>query len=195
MEIELDYISGIAFYTLKGHKFGKQMTAYHTEGRLPSKKRSFLKCLREIPMDKPAIHDIRLNFTFKHFQSILYSNSSSMIKSKDSDSNHDIVLQPIEVDNLMVKTTVHNTSTVSVIVVCIVNPLPIDMFGLLKLTSNLARVEDRLQIIIDEYNTSSVQSGRQKYLFLIRNSNMPNHMSWTVKMWHFGRDALTRYSG
>ena len=67
MEIELDYISGIAFYTLKGHKFGKQMTAYHTEGRLPSKKRSFLKCLREIPMDKPAIHDIRLNFTFKHF--------------------------------------------------------------------------------------------------------------------------------
>ena len=37
-----------------------------------------------------------------------------MIKSKDSDSNHDIVLQPIEVDNLMVKTTVHNTSTVSV---------------------------------------------------------------------------------
>jgi hypothetical protein len=118
-----------------------------------------------------------------------------MIKSKDSDSNHDIVLQPIEVDNLMVKTTVHNTSTVSVIVVCIVNPLPIDMFGLLKLTSNLARVEDRLQIIIDEYNTSSVQSGRQKYLFLIRNSNMPNHMSWTVKMWHFGLDALTRYSG
>ena len=88
-----------------------------------------------------------------------------MIKSKDSDSNHDIVLQPIEVDNLMVKTTVHNTSTVSVIVVCTVNPLPIDMFGLLKLTSNLARVEDRLQIIIDEYNTSSVQSGRQKYLF------------------------------
>jgi len=67
MEIELDYTSGIAFYTLKGHKFGKQMTAYHMEGHLTSKQRTFLKCLREIPMDKPAIHDIRLNFTFKHF--------------------------------------------------------------------------------------------------------------------------------
>ena len=66
MEIELDYISGIAFYTLKGHKFGKQMTAYHMEGHLTSKQSTFLKCLREIPMDKPAIHDIRLNFTLKH---------------------------------------------------------------------------------------------------------------------------------
>ena len=37
-----------------------------------------------------------------------------MIKSKDSDSNHDIVLQPIEVNNQIVKTTVLNTSTVSV---------------------------------------------------------------------------------
>ena len=24
---------------------------------------------------------------------------------------------------------------------------------------------------------------------------MPNHMSWIVKMWHFGKDALTSYSG
>ena len=88
-----------------------------------------------------------------------------MIKSKDSDSNHDIVLQPIAVDNQIVKTTVHNTSSVSVIVVCTFNPLPIDMFGLVKLSSSLTRVEDRLQILIDEYNASSVQSGRQKYLF------------------------------
>jgi len=66
MEIELDYTSSIAFYTLKGHKFGKQMAAYYMEGHLTSKQSTFLKCLREIPMDKPAIHDIRLNFTLKY---------------------------------------------------------------------------------------------------------------------------------
>ena len=24
---------------------------------------------------------------------------------------------------------------------------------------------------------------------------IPNHMSWVVKMWHFGQDSLTEYSG
>ena len=68
------------------------------------------------------------------------------------------------------------------------------MFGLVKLSSSLARVEDRLQLTVNEYNAACVQSGRQQYLSLKLNSKIPNHMSWTVKMWHFGRDALTRYS-
>jgi hypothetical protein len=69
------------------------------------------------------------------------------------------------------------------------------MLGLVKLSGSLARVEDRLQLLVSKYNEASVQSGKQQYLFLIRNSNMPNHMSWTIKMWHFGKDALTSYSG
>ncbi|MGN6707948.1 MAG: hypothetical protein ACTHKF_01195, partial [Candidatus Nitrosocosmicus sp.] len=27
------------------------------------------------------------------------------------------------------------------------------------------------------------------------NGKIPNHMSWTVNMWHFGQDALTSYLG
>ena len=69
------------------------------------------------------------------------------------------------------------------------------MLGLVKLSGSLARVKDRLQLLVSKYNEASVQSGKQQYLFLIRNSNMPNHMSWTIKMWHFGKDALTSYSG
>jgi len=68
------------------------------------------------------------------------------------------------------------------------------MFGLVKLSSSLARVEDRLQILVNEYDTASVHNGRQ-YLSLKLNSKIPNHMLWTVKMWHFGKDALTGYSG
>jgi hypothetical protein len=83
---------------------------------------------------------------------------------------------------------------VSVIVAYTLTPIPIDILGLVKLSSSLAGVEDRLQILVSEYNTASVQNGRQ-YLSLLQNSKIPNHMSWAVKMWHFGRDALTSYSG
>jgi hypothetical protein len=118
-----------------------------------------------------------------------------LIKDIDKNSNKDITLQDIDLGDLVIKTTVHNTNTVSVIVACTLNPIPIDMFGLVKLSSSLARVEDRLHLLVNEYNTTSVQSGRQQYLSLKIKSKIPNHMSWTVKMWHFGKDTLTSYSG
>ena len=49
-------------------------------------------------------------------------------------------------------------------------------------------------MIVDEYDPSSIQNGKQ-YLSLKIKSKIPNHMLWTVKMWHFGQDALTSYSG
>jgi hypothetical protein len=147
-------------------------------------------------MDKPAIHDIRLSFTFEHLSSILSASSNPLIKNKDTSSNKDITSQDIELADHVIKTTVHNTSTVSVIVACTLNPIPIDMFGLVKLSSSLARVEDRLQLLVSEYNTTSIQSGRQQYLSLKLNSKIRNHMFRIVKMWHFGQDALlTSYSG
>jgi len=118
-----------------------------------------------------------------------------LIKNIDLHSNKDITLREIDLGDHVIKTTVHNTNTVSVIVACTLNPIPIDMFGLVKLSSSLARVEDRLQILVDEYNSTSIQSGRQQYMSLKLNSKISNHMSWTVKMWHFGQDVLTSYSG
>src|SRR3954468_4099614 len=54
----------------------------------------------------------------------------------------------------------------------------------------------QLQLLVNGYNEASIQNGRQQqYLSLKLNSKIPNHMSWTVKMWHFGQDALTSYSG
>ena len=123
-DIEYEYRSGPTFYTLRGHKFGKPMTVNHTEGinngHLSQKQRTFLQCLREIPMDKPAIHDIRLSFTFYHLWSILATSSPSspLIKNIDTCSNKDITLLDIDLVDHVVKTTVHNTNTVSVIVAC-----------------------------------------------------------------------------
>jgi hypothetical protein len=72
---------------------------------------------------------------------------------------------------------VHNTNTVSVIVACTVNPISIDLLGLARLTSSLARVEDRLQLLVNEYYEASIQSVRQQYPSLKLNSKIPNHMS------------------
>jgi len=62
-------------------------------------------------------------------------------------------------------------------------------------SSSLARVEERLQWLVNDYNTTNSQSAKQQYLSLLLNSKIPIHTSWTVKMWHFGQDALTSYSG
>jgi hypothetical protein len=121
-------------------------------------------------------------------------SSSSLIKNIDAHNNKDITLQEIDLGDHVVKTTVHNTNTVSVIVACTLNPIPIDMLGLVKLSSSLAILEDRLQGIVNGYNSTSIQNGEQ-YLSLKLKSKIPSHMSWTVKMWHFGQDALTGYSG
>ena len=106
-------------------------------------------------MDRHKAHNVRLSFSFNQLWSIMTDSSSSsspLIKSIDAQSNKDITLLDIDLGDHIVKTTVHNTSTVSVIVACTLNPIPIYMLGLVKLSSSLARVEDRLQLLVDEYN-------------------------------------------
>ena len=145
-------------------------------------------------MDKPAIHDIRLSFTFKHLWYILSSSASPLIKNKDLESNFDIYLQDIQLDDQIIKTIVHKADTVSVIVGCSISPIPLDLLGIARLTSSLSRVEERLQLVVDDYNTSSRQNGKQQYLSLMVNSKIPDYMNWIVNMWHFGKNALTSYS-
>jgi len=48
--------------------------------------------------------------------------------------------------------------------------------------------------LVDQFNNTNIQSGKQ-YLSLILNSKVPNHLNWIVKMWHFGKNSLTGYSG
>ena len=76
------------------------------------------------------------------------------------------------------------------------------MSGLVKLTSGLARVEERLQMVMMGLGGSAVSGddGDAKAMAkgnnpsLLSQAQVPNHMSWTVTMWHFGMDSLTGYS-
>src|SRR5688500_2940399 len=50
-EVELVYKSGTAFYTLKGHKFGKPMTPTHAGGKSLSND-PFVRMIQNLPLDK-----------------------------------------------------------------------------------------------------------------------------------------------
>ena len=201
-KIERIYQSTQAFYTLKGVDVGKPITLNHGEDHLNHKQNRFMKFLDELPMDVDSIHNIRLRFHVKGIWSILSSTASAsdtsaappppaaasrLVKSIDTLQNRDITLHDIDLKDHIIKTTVHRTDTVSVMVACSDNSIPLDIFGLAKLTSGLTRVEERLQrLMIDAYS-SKVPSNNS--------ANIPNHMSWIVTMWHFGRDSLTGYNG
>jgi|tagenome__1003787_1003787.scaffolds.fasta_scaffold20983234_4 hypothetical protein len=194
-KIELVFNAGAAFYTLKGVKVGKPITPNHTSvDYLNHKQRTFLQFLQHLPMDKPAIHNIRLRFKSPSLWSILpiSADSKMPIKNIDLKNNKDITLDEIDLKDHVIKTTVHNTDTVSVIISCSKSPIPLDIFGLSKLTSSLTRVEERLQRVIDSYINFNLKSNRVSKALKYA---IPNHKSWIVIMWHFGQDSLTTYKG
>ncbi len=154
-KIEFVYQTTQAFYTLTGVNRGKSITPNHGEDYLQQKQKGFLQFLNQLPMDKPAIHDIRLRFLVNGLWSILSSSPSNLISNKDLKDNKDITLTDIDLKDHIIKTTIHRTDTVSVTIACSHNPIPIDIIGLAKLTSGLARVEDRLQRLLTDYYSSS----------------------------------------
>jgi hypothetical protein len=97
--------------------------------------------------------------------------------------NKDISLNPIETHDLTIKTTIHHTDTVSVIVACSLRPVAVDVKGIVRLSNALTRVEERL-----------LGHTECRPLFL-QSSSIPDHNSWIVIMWHFGIDSLIEYTG
>lgn len=111
---------------------------------------------------------------------ILLRNSNDLIYFIDGKNNKDIRLKDINLDGFKIKTTVHCNNTVYVIVGCSQNLIMMDYYGTMKLTAGLARAEDRLQIILDEYIKSN-NTNLQHHLI------PPSHMTRIVKMWHWSR--------
>jgi len=181
-EVEVDFCSSCTFYTLKGHKFGKLMTHNHT-GALSRKSNAMYELVNNIPLGKNSLHDIRLCFKQPNLWSILSTNSSFRPNSQ----NKDIRLPGINVEDLFIGIKVHKSDTVSVSIACSFAPIAIDIFGVIRLSNSLTRVEERLMRYIDE---SGVLHPTKCTLLPI-----PDHMKWIVKMWHFGADSTIEYYG
>ena len=70
---------------------------------------------------------------------------------------------------LPLRLTIHHTDTVSVIVVCSLNPVAVDLKGLVRLSNALTRVEERLLRYIEcappslSLSSSIPERERQEY--------------------------------
>jgi hypothetical protein len=198
--IDIAFKSFITFYTLSGAKFNKPMTEPHggaTSDSLTFRQNELLHLLLTVPMDKPGIHDIRLHFKSNGLWSILplFSDSRNLIQNIDLKSNEDVTLHDIDLGDFVIKLVVHKTDIVSVMIACTESPISIDLEGMAKLTSGLVRAEERLQNVINEYIRLNLRNSKLSATSLLCTDSIPNHLSWTVTMWHFGFDSLTEYSG
>jgi hypothetical protein len=142
---------------------------------------SSLSFIDSLPTDKHALHDIRYRFKVDNIWTAI---STSHPELEPNDVSKDILLDPIATRDLTIKTTVHHTDTVSVIVACSPNPAAVDLKGLVRLSNALTRVEERLLRYVDSTPLS-----------LSSSSPIPAHDTWTVTMWHFGIDSPNEYTG
>jgi hypothetical protein len=108
-----------------------------------------------------------------------------------------------KIRDLLVKATIHRTDTVSIVIGCSLNPVTLDIKGIVRLTSALSIVEERLSRIVEGFqnfhgfgvigaNVELDGSSPSRHSY---HSIIPSFSEWTVTMWHFGADALTEYSG
>ena len=176
-KIERVYQSLLAFYTLKGVKLGKPITLNRKEDYVTHTQKTFFEWLKTLPTQNPAIHDVRLQFSLKGIWKIVSNIQNKLIEKKDEKYNKDITIVPLYQDNIKILTTIHHTDTISIILGCTNQPISIDEDGRMRLTCGLARIQERLQVLVD--------GGRF----------IPSPMDWTVDMWHFATDSLYGYNG
>jgi hypothetical protein len=206
---EVEYKSSIAFYTLKGVSFGKKkkttnmmmmtplMTPDHmgvnsvinTNGVIIDNSiadvitPTICDIIQDLPPGCNALHDIHLKFQVQDIWTIL----SSSDRYSPHPISKDITLHIINTGNLKIRTTVHRTDAVTVIIACSQAPVAADTSRIIRLSNALTRVEERLSRIIDECGYS-LPAGYESI-------PIPSNETWIATMWHFGQDSPTEYTG
>jgi hypothetical protein len=163
-QIQIDYKTKQTFYTLPGTTFGRSqmMTPYHTG--VPSSSvdnNSIYRLIQNLPLGRNALHDIHLRFDVEGIWSVLSTTFRIDSISKD------IRLPVWDIRDLSLKTTVHRTDTVSVVVGGSYHPIAVDFNGIIRLSNALTSVEERLSNLIQ----SSRSTGKQDDVSLL----VPNH--------------------
>ena len=193
-EVEFQYNSGCAFYSIMGHKFGKSMTLNPAVVKNFNSNK-FYKFLQNVPLNQRSVHNVRLKFKVSN------SNSNSdiwqLVSSLKSESgiptytmnetNYAIHIPGFWRDNVKVRIFIQKTNTVEVIFGCSLCPIRLDYNGTIKFFTLLARTEEKLNNIIE--NCYLVNSSIERSNFIV-----PNYLSWIVTRIEVGRDGLTTCS-
>lgn len=181
-EIDFVYNSSISFYTLKGVNLPKRITPTHTG--VSYNNNPLYRLLLEHPLDKTAIHDIRLLFTVEDIWKYLSIQS----RFKLHPINKSIELDKWNIDNdFFVKVIVNKTDSVSVSIGCSYTPIFLSIDGIIRFASLLARIEERLSGLLQRLRNDDNVYSSSKYPLI------PSYDGWIVKMWHLNRDGSTEY--
>jgi|RhiMethySRZTD1v2_1073278.scaffolds.fasta_scaffold1058112_1 hypothetical protein len=79
-----------------------------------------------------ALHGIRFRSSVDNIWTVISTNHPEL---RPNEVSKDISLEPIVIHDLTIKTTIHHTDTVSVIVACSLIPVAADLKGLVRLSS------------------------------------------------------------
>lgn len=211
-KVEQEYNCGLAFYTMKGVNFAKRksnavmqpMTPNHmgvssvtavTDSASssiidpnPNPHRTICNIIQNLPPNNNSVHDIHLKFHVQDIWTIISSSSASSSSNYKPDlKSKDIALPVLNVNNLKIRTTIHKTDTVTVVVACSNAPIVTDTAGIIRLSIALTRVEERLSRLVDECG-KSIAGGYESL-------PIPEHDRWIVTMWHLGHDGSNEYTG
>ena len=216
--VDLVYNSQIAFYTLKGHTFGKSaITPDHTGDTTNYSSSSntinhnhksgngyLYDLIMDLSLDHHSMHDIRLIFKAKGIWLVLYNHWNNNYYSSQELSmnkyNKDINFSTWKFNDVLIRVTVHKTDTVSIIVACSLRPIPIDYDGISKFTEMLTRTEERITNMIkniqekDDENDKNNDSSNSENT-TVSTINIPHYNTWIVTMWHFGADSRLQCTG
>jgi hypothetical protein len=176
--VELDYKSSIAFHTLNGQRFGKAGTPNHT-GVTISHNDPVYNMIKNLTMDKHSIHDIHLKFKATNIYKTFSENTPYPIIEK----NKAIAVPSWSKNNAIVKITINKNDTVTVIIGCSLDPIPLDYIGIIRFFTILARSEGFLQGLTTMQNDYKLQQ------------LIPQFGKWIITRWDFGRDSLESYKG
>jgi len=91
---------------------------------------SSVSFIDSLPANKHALHDIQFRFKVDNIWNTITTTHPEL---EPNAKNKDISLELLETHNLTIKTTVHHTDTVSVIIACSLNPVAADINGLVFL--------------------------------------------------------------
>jgi hypothetical protein len=191
-EIEQVYNSGVAFYTLPGKSFKKQVTGDQVGGssssysslilrQLPIRNTPIDKWLKNRRIDKQALHDIRATFEADGIWVLFSKIHPNLVNN----SNQDLRLDSLTFFKYLdIGITIHHSDTVSISIGCSYRPIALDVPDLFQLIEALTRTEMHLTNAINDLIVQDPHLPRV---------SIPRFTTWIVKMWHFGVDTLDEY--
>ena len=131
--------SSEAYYSIPGHTFSKLVTPDHVGvGPLIGRQTPLYKWLKNKPVTKQSLHDIRLTFHAKGIWNVYSCHHTQLVNS----TNKDIKLTPIHfLKDIEVNITIHHSDTVSIAIACSYRPFVIDIPDILYLIELVTRIE------------------------------------------------------